>query len=361
MATDLLINKTNIRETKFSETKLSKLNKGELRLKLDSFAFTANNITYAATGHSFKYWQFFPTSEDNWGKLPVWGFATITESNHSDIEVGERIYGYYPLATHLTVTVGKVKSRSFQDIAAHRQDLNPLYNTYIRTQNATDFTREHNHLNAILRPMFTTSFMIDDQLVDNDFFGAKDLVLSSASSKTAIGTAFLLNKNCKARPDYKIIGLTSAINKSFVEDLGCYDQVLTYDNLEKLDKTQTAAYIDFAGNGKLRKDLHHHYADNLKHSSMIGLAHWQQAGKREELPGTKPSFFFAPTQVQKRIKDWGAETYQEKLSEAWLSFLAMAANWLDVSEGKGQQAIKEVYDAMQSGKADAKKGYILSF
>ena len=42
------------------------------------------------------------------------------------------------------------------------------------------------------RPLFFTSFMLADQLEDNDWFGAEVLVLSSASSKTAYGTAFLL-------------------------------------------------------------------------------------------------------------------------------------------------------------------------
>src|SRR3712207_7922901 len=41
-------------------------------------------------------------------------------------------------------------------------------------------------------PLFLTSFMLADQLEDNRFFGARALVLSSASSKTAYGTAFLL-------------------------------------------------------------------------------------------------------------------------------------------------------------------------
>lgn len=360
MQTDLIINKADIREFKFIKLEPEDLADGQVRLVLDSFAFTANNITYAATGHSFKYWQFFP-SQEGWGKLPVWGFASIAESKHAELKVGERIYGYFPLATELVVTASKVSKGGFYDAAEHRQDLNPVYNSYVRTHASEGFSVEHNHLNALLRPMFMTSFMIDDQLEDNAFFEAEDIIMSSASSKTALGTAFLLKKNRAERKPYKLIALTSKGNKSFVESLNYYDQVLTYDELAKLESDRRAAYIDFAGNAQLRKDIHNHYADKLKHSSMIGLAHWQQAGKREALPGVKPSFFFAPAQIQKRMKDWGREGYQSKLNEAWLGFIETAATWLDVTEGQGEAAISQVYTAMLNNSADPKKGYILSF
>ena len=44
----------------------------------------------------------------------------------------------------------------------------------------------------IVRPLFITSFMLADFLQDNAFFGARQVVVSSASSKTAYGTAFCL-------------------------------------------------------------------------------------------------------------------------------------------------------------------------
>ncbi len=53
------------------------------------------------------------------------------------------------------------------------------------------------------------------------------MVLTSASSKTAISQAFQLKSRGKAR----VVGLTSARNKAFVEGLGYYDQVVTYDDV----------------------------------------------------------------------------------------------------------------------------------
>lgn len=360
MQTELLINKKNISQTKYIKNNQNPLKDNEVRLELNSFAFTANNVTYAVTGGSFKYWQFFPT-EEGWGKLPVWGFATIVESSHTELQVGERIYGFFPLATHLTVSASKVKAHSFQDGAEHRKDLNPVYNTYTRTHNSAGFNPEQNHINALLRPMFTTSFLIDDYFADNNLFDAQNIILSSASSKTAIGTAFLLKQNKASRSAYTITGLTSEKNKAFVKALACYDQVLAYEDLDQLDTGETSAYIDFAGSGTLRRDLHNMMKDNLTCSSLIGLAHWQDAAKREELPGATPTVFFAPAQIQKRMKDWGPDGFNQKLSASWVHFLGMADNWLEIEESSGEEAIIEVYKNMLSGNAEAKKGFILSF
>jgi hypothetical protein len=48
------------------------LAEGEARLRIDGFALTANNITYAAFGDAMKYWEFFPTGDAAWGNIPVW-------------------------------------------------------------------------------------------------------------------------------------------------------------------------------------------------------------------------------------------------------------------------------------------------
>ena len=44
----------------------------------------------------------------------------------------------------------------------------------------------------LFRPLFTTSFLIDDFLADADYFGGKQVIFSSASAKTAYAAAQLL-------------------------------------------------------------------------------------------------------------------------------------------------------------------------
>ena len=98
---------------------------------------------------------------------------------------------------------------------------------------------------ALLRPLFMLSFLVDDFLAENEFFGANSVMLSSASSKTAYGLAHLLHAR---RDGIKVIGLTSAPNVAFVESLGCYDEVVTYDAVTSMPADSPVAYVDMAGN-----------------------------------------------------------------------------------------------------------------
>ena len=165
---------------------------GQARLALDTFALTANNITYAAFGEVMKYWQFFPSGDSALGCLPVWGFATVVESRVDGLAVGRRVWGYYPAGTHLVVAPSRVSARGFVDGAPHRQELALVYNQYIFCDADPGWKSELEGLQAVLRPLFTTSSLIDDFLADNQFFGAQQLLLSSASSKTAFATAHCL-------------------------------------------------------------------------------------------------------------------------------------------------------------------------
>jgi Protein of unknown function (DUF2855) len=76
---------------------------GKVLFHVDRFAVTANNVTYAAFGDFMKYWNFFPASSDAdvWGVVPVWGFGDVLASEAEGVAVGERFYGYFPMASHL--------------------------------------------------------------------------------------------------------------------------------------------------------------------------------------------------------------------------------------------------------------------
>ena len=56
------------------------LSAGEVLTRIECFAYSANNITYAAAGDLLGYWQFFPAAGDDaqhWGITPVWGLSLI--------------------------------------------------------------------------------------------------------------------------------------------------------------------------------------------------------------------------------------------------------------------------------------------
>jgi len=352
--TDFLIQKGDLPSTRFAARAMPEVQDGEVLLKVDRFALTANNITYAVLGEAMAYWQFFPASDAGFGRMPVWGFAEVIVSRHAGVAVGERLYGYLPPSTHLVVVPASANAVGFKDATAHRAALPAVYNHYYRWAE-TDARREVEH--ALLRPLFTTAFLIDDFLADQQFFGAKAVMFSSASSKTALGTAFAL----KQRGTVEVIGLTSARNLAFTERTGCYDRVLPYESLATLDAARPTIYVDMAGNGTLLHDVHHHFREALVHSCIVGGTHWEQRSTQHGLPGAKPAFFFAPTQVRKRAADWGAGGLEQRIEAAWSPFVASVSRWLEVVEARGPEAIRAAYLETLTGKTPPERGWMLAF
>ncbi len=338
------------------------LEAGEALLAIDLFSFTANNVTYAMFGEKMKYWNFFPTDDVAFGTIPVWGFADVVASNAEGVTVGDRFYGYYPMSTHLLVKPAKVSAAAFVDASAHRAELAVIYNQYIRTTTDSMYREDREAEIAIMRPLFATSFLLEDFLADSDFFGASQIVLSSASSKTAYGTAACL---AARTDDPAVIGLTSASNFEFVKSLGCYSIVVTYEELAKLNAQTATVYCDFAGNADLRAKIHTHFGDALKYSCSIGGTHWDHLGGARELPGPRPTLFFAPSQAKKRVNDWGGAGFQSKLASAWEQFMTQAtradAPWLRVVASSGRHAIEHTVAQVLHGKLHASEGHVLKF
>lgn len=353
--------KTDLHQTRLTGTELAPLQIGGVRLAIQRFALTANNITYAAFGESMHYWKFFPTPDAGWGNIPVWGFADVCEAACDGVAIGERFYGYYPMASHVTLLPARVTDHGFNDVASHRIELHPVYNQYVASQHDPLYSADTEDIQALLRPLFVTSFLIDDFLADNHFFGASTLLLSSASSKTAYGTAFQLAE----RKGVEVIGLTSKANVAFCESLGCYHRVLTYEQLDQIASDTPCAYIDFAGDSGMR--IHSQFV-NLKYSCSIGGTHVDQLGKKgagKDVPGVRATLFFAPAQIKKRSVDWGASGLRDRLSAAWQAFTTQVmqprAPWLVVHELCGSGSFDAVYKEVLRGRSDPRVGHILRF
>jgi hypothetical protein len=327
-----------------------------LLVRVDRFAFTANNITYAILGDQLKYWQLFPAPKD-FGMIPVWGFGKVIASRHPGVAEGERLFGYVPMATHLVIEAAEVTKRGLRDGAAHRQGVAPVYNTYARVGDDPSYSGRQGDYQALLRPLFMLSFLVDDYLAENDFFGARRVILSSASSKAAFGLAHLLHT---LRKDIEVIGLTSAGNAGFVERLGCYDQVVTYDHATSLPRAPPVAFVDMAGNSELRAALHRHFGESVRYSARIGLTHGSASEDEPELPGAKPAWFFAPDQIRKRAKDWGPGGIETRFSQAWSGLAPNLERWLTIIESRGPAAVKQVYVDTLAGRIPPEQGHMLS-
>ena len=300
--TQLWIDRKDIRTTKQVTSALPALGAGEVLVAIDKFGLTANNVSYAVTGDSIGYWQFYP-AEGEWGIVPVWGCATVIESKCVDIPVGDRLWGYFPMASHAVLTPGNIRADYFIDIVEHRRELPIVYNQFRRTQAEPEFLQSMENERCLLFPLFMTSYLIYDYLIDNDFFGAQQVVIGSVSSKTGFGLAQMLCNDKQI--SQSVIGVTSPENEEFVKRLGCCDQIVLYQNEAQIDSALPTAYVDMSGDARLTINLHNHVGENMVESCMVGASHWKEGGKVGDLPGARPRFFFAPGQIEKRNKEWG--------------------------------------------------------
>jgi Protein of unknown function (DUF2855) len=356
--TAFVVARDDLNQNKFIETELpdaSRLPDEALLVKVDRFAFTANNITYAVLGDRLKYWSLFPAPE-GFGSIPVWGFGEVIASKHPMVAIGERLFGYFPMSTHLVMEAADVSKRGLRDAAPHRQGVAPVYNAYARVSDDAAYAGRQGDQQALLRPLFMLSFLVDDFLAENDFFGARSVMLSSASSKTAFGLAHLLH----GRERLRVIGLTSPANTDYVASLGCYHEVVTYDRVSTLPNAAPVAFVDMAGNSELRARLHNHFGDQMKYSGRIGLTHRASSPDEPLLPGAKPTMFFAPDQIRKRAKEWGPGEIEKRFGAAWAGFAPNLDKWLTIVEGRGPEAVQRVYLDTLTGRIPPDQGHMLS-
>jgi hypothetical protein len=354
----LLVKKNAIAQTRLETTTAAALVAGQVRLRIERFAMTANNVSYAATGDLLQYWRFFPADSD-WGCVPAWGFASVMESTLPQLPVGERIWGLYPMATELVVEPGPVSDKGFLDNALHRRELFQVYNEYVRCATDPMHTDGQEDLEALLRPLFGTAWVVDDFLFDHDFFGANMIVLSSASSKTAYATAARL----AARTGLEVVGLTAEHNREFVHSLGCYHRVLSYEQINQLDANTASVYLDFSGNAEQRRAIHTQLSQ-LRYSCAIGASHVDKVGSSSGIPGPKPIFLFAPKQVAKRIAEWGFAGMMQRMAQDWHAFIELSTSanppWIHVQQHAGVAAAVDAYGLVLQGGGDPRMGHILS-
>lgn len=354
---ELWVQRNDLRKTRIVEREAPALEEGEIRLAIDKFGLTANNVTYALTGDLIGYWKFYP-AEAEWGKVPVWGFADVIESRCPEIAVGERLWGFVPMATQVVLRPGKIEAARFKDFAPHRKALPGLYNEYHRTANDPPFLKQMENERCLLFPLFATSYILYDYLMAHDFFGAEQVLIGSASSKTGFGLAHLLHHDANLKQ--RVIGLTSPGNVAFVQRLNVCDQVVAYDDVATLDAGRTTAFVDMAGSGALINAVHAHFRENIKESCVVGATHWEAARHKGTVPGAKPTLFFAPSHIARREKEWGPGTVLLKAFTASAKIAAAVAGQLEVTHTRGATAVEQQYLAMVNNQVPPSRGLMLS-
>lgn len=341
----VLVSRDDITRTEVVPREAPSIGEGEVLLRVDRVGLTANNATYAVYGDVIGYWNFFPAPRGR-GIVPVWGFADVVESAVDDYRPGDRIYGLLPMASHLVVRPS-VDAGGFVDVAEHRTPLPGVYNRYVPTTADPAYSAGDEDLQLLYRPLFYTSFLLADQVVDNDCYGARTVVISSASSKTAFGTALLLREH-----DVRVVGLTSPANVDFATRLACYDTVLPYGRPLDLE---SAVYLDFTGSPELRAALHERLGSALVKDIAIGLTNQKAA------PDPRAEFFFAPDRLRQRVADWGHAGLAKRFGEAWRELTTSAARRVQVVRHSGPHALTEVWQEVVAGKTRPDQAHVLTF
>lgn len=352
-----------VRRDKLDDTRLVRRDApapgdGQVLVSVDRFALTANNVTYGVVGEKIGYWKFFPVDDQDWGVIPVWGFGDVESSNHPDVAVGERLYGYWPMASHLIITPGKVSQSRLVDDAPHRRELPPVYNSYARVSHDPAYESDMDNDRMVLMPLYATSFCIYDFLKDNDWFGAARLIIGSASSKTAIGAAYAVKADDAAPA---LVGLTSARNRETVERLELYDDIVVYDDIETLDGNISTAIIDMSGDGGVLGRLHKLLGDNMKYTSNVGVTHFTANDMGPDFIRERSAMFFAPGHIQKRTQDWGPGEFEKRAFVFWRDAAKKSRAWLTIQESRGGDAIEYAWRDVLAGATPANASWVVGF
>jgi hypothetical protein len=360
---DLLVRQNDPRQWRFVEAPVpdhDALDEGELLVRVEKFGLSANNVTYAVLGKSdvINYFDFFPSDEPGWGRVPVWGMGAITASKHRELAAGERMYGYFPLARYARLRPARSTALGFD---VDRGPLPAVYNQYTLTRTDPLYLPGREEAMIVFRPLVLTGILLDDFIAEgNGWFGAQSVLVASASSKTSAGLAFMLSRRRSGRA---IIGLTSPRHVPFVEALGLYSRVVPYTAIGDLSRDATAVFVDVAGDAGVSGAVRERFGSNLKATITVGLSHWDQARGRVAAASTggEPTlFFFAPAWVEKRRADWGPAALGQKIAGAWREFMGDVDRWVRIVRGEGRETVGAVYARMVDGQCGPDEAHVLS-
>lgn len=330
---------------------------GSAVLRVRQFALTSNNVSYALVAKQLGYFRFYPVAS-GWGCIPAWGFSEVVESHTPELQEGELLYGFQPMASHWTMQPGALTPFTVHEGSAHRAGFLPLYNTYFRMASNPLYRPQEQAQWSLFWPLFMTAFTVAHELLDGGMAEQAQVVISSASSKTALCLASILRSLCGERCTR--VGLTSTRHAGFVAASGLYDRVLSYEEVAELPRIPSF-FVDVAGHAATFAGVHHQLGAALQRSLMLGATNWHGfhgLAPDPTLPGPAPSFFFAPEHLAKRFASWGLDGFLQRAAEPWSAFLLRAASWLRVTSAHGERALPAAYLRAFGGDLDPREGIV---
>ena len=182
---------------------------------------------------------------------PCWGRCKVYRSNHPKIKEGSTYYGFWPIAAYSVRRVRDADSESF-----------------IAYQDLPKFTGPREWLKLIRMDDTESLYALENyeywkigityarELKDMDYFGARRLVISSASSASGQCIAMCLKE---INPSFTVVGLTSPRNYQFVSDMPYFDEVCTYEEVKSAPNTGKSLYFDALGWEGVTQDVLDHF------------------------------------------------------------------------------------------------------
>ena len=350
---DFEVRRDDLRQHRVLDAPVPEPGEGEVLLHLDHAALTANNVTYAAFGEMMGYWRFFP-ADDGWGRVPVWGFADVVASRADGIADGERVYGYFPMSTHLVVRPGRIGPASFVDEAAHRAQLPPVYNQYVRVHERADARAEHVH--AVLRPLFTTSFLIDDWLADQDAFRCRAGDRGERLEQDGARARRAAARPWRSRGGGAHLGAQRRVRGRHGATTTAPWCTATWPRSTRRCPRCSSTWVATARCWP---------RCTVTWPTRCGTAaRWERrTGTRwagGPLPGPAPALFFAPDHVVRRRADWGGAGFDERVDASWDRFVSSADSWLEIVEHRGPDAVAAAFADVVDGRVPPHQAYVIS-
>lgn len=236
----------------------------------------------------------------------------------------------------------------------------------------------------LYRPLFWTSFWCEDWLNESNYRGAKRVLISSASAKTAFSLAYCIKR--RGLKDVRVVGLTSKRNLEFTKGLGLYDEVGVYDDFEthpslKLDgQDEKWIYMDVTGNEEFNKRVISHFAPSKKlvlgvmlgmttitpSSSTTASSELPTSSTANELtetnfkPVEKLMLFFMPEWLAMRRRQLSVEKMTTMQLEMWKQLMRDGKDWVRTERVYGGEKVKDAYVKVVKGGLGADAGMIWS-
>lgn len=378
------------KETVILRDELPALKKGEIRILVDKFGLSTNNLFYAQMGEApfLKFFHVYPIEgHKDLANVPAWGLGTIIESENPEFNIGERYRGFFHM-TNVVQMKAKRSSDGLVAIGGNRDKLNKAYNRFVRVSEgpSSPFTGTGSKpdLAMIAAPGALSGFVIYELLKKKSYYGGNSVVLTSASSKLSLAVAVCLQEARANGKVKKVTGYTSAANIEFVQSTGLYDDVLTYEqNLPSNNEFQFVM-IDVAGDA----DIFQRNKKQLKKALAVGGTHsnakastftsFGPSGLIKIMGGMiapKPvadwlddklnptlEMFFAPSVMAMLADEFGKNAF-EKMGDAALNEFVVAAidnGWIAVVRADALEAIQASYDRVFRGHLPPSEAVILS-